>query len=81
MPSLFSKVFRSKDYAAQSKKDAAAAHDAATRPSLQPRGDAWAKTEVSPEEVQELLRGCTQEIKMRGTLEKMESNLIKQLTD
>lgn len=28
--------------------------------------DAWLRTEVSPEEVQELLRGCTQELKARG---------------
>lgn len=28
--------------------------------------DAWTRTSVDPEEVQELLRGCTLELKSRG---------------
>lgn len=31
--------------------------------------DAWTRKSVEPEEVQELLRGCTIELKSRGTLE------------
>ena len=30
--------------------------------------DAWLRTRVDPEEVVELLRGCTQELKSRGTM-------------
>jgi hypothetical protein len=30
--------------------------------------DAWTRTSVDPEEVQELLRGCTLELKSRGML-------------
>lgn len=31
--------------------------------------DAWLRTRVDPEEVAELLRGCTAEIKSRGILQ------------
>lgn len=30
--------------------------------------DAWTRKEVEPEEIHELLRGCTQEMKSRGML-------------
>jgi hypothetical protein len=64
MPTFLSKVFRSKD-AGGSKKNAqqAEASAAPTKPRWE---DAWQRNEVQPEEVQELLKGCTQEIKSRG---------------
>jgi len=34
--------------------------------------DAWARKDVEPEEIQELLRGCTYELKSRGDLENPE---------
>lgn len=62
---FFSKVFRSKDSSAAKKqaKENAAEQDAPQKPQWT---DAWLRTEVSPEEVQELLRGCTQELKARA---------------
>ena len=37
--------------------------------------DAWSRKDVEPEEVQELLRYCTYEIKSRGTIQSMLSVL------
>ena len=38
--------------------------------------DAWQRTEVAPEEVQELLRACTHELKARGKLVSFEINRV-----
>lgn len=66
---FFSKVFRSKDREgglSKSKKHAQE-NGAFHTPSSKPRWeDAWARKDVEPEEVQELLRGCTHELKSRG---------------
>jgi len=79
---FFSKVFRSKDSSAAKKqaKENAAEQDAPQKPQWT---DAWLRTEVSPEEVQELLRGCTQELKARGlsTLRRSRLHVGKALTD
>ncbi|KAJ5475527.1 hypothetical protein N7539_007814 [Penicillium diatomitis] len=65
MPAFFSRVFRSKDANGANKqaKPAAAANSLPARPKWT---DAWARTEVAPEEVQDLVRGCAQEIKARA---------------
>jgi len=60
---FFSKAFKSKD---KSKKDAnplVNGYGAQAKPQW---SDAWLRTRVDPEEVVELLRGCTQELKSRG---------------
>ncbi|EEA19048.1 hypothetical protein TMatcc_010407 [Talaromyces marneffei ATCC 18224] len=62
--SFFSRVFRSKDSSASKK---AAKQSAAEQAPAKPKWtDAYQRTEVAPEEVQELLRGCTHELKSRG---------------
>lgn len=61
---FFSRVFRSKDSSASKK---AAKQTAAQEAPAKPKWtDAYQRTEVAAEEVQELLRGCTQELKSRG---------------
>ncbi|KAF3388008.1 Morphogenesis-related protein MSB1 [Talaromyces pinophilus] len=61
---FFSRVFRSKDSSASKK---AAKQTAAEQVPAKPKWtDAYQRTEVAPEEVQELLRGCTHELKSRG---------------
>ncbi|KAL4879579.1 hypothetical protein BJY04DRAFT_208519 [Aspergillus karnatakaensis] len=63
MPS-FSRFFRSKDSnAKKGSKSAAADNTGPTKPTWT---DAWQRTEVGPEEVQQLLRACTQELKVRA---------------
>lgn len=64
MPS-FSRLFRSKDSSAAKKnsKAPAAENKGPAKPTWT---DAWQRTEVGPEEVQQLLRACTQELKVRG---------------
>ncbi len=62
MPGFFNRVF---------KRDNARRHadvgDAANaQPASVEKQDPWLRTEVSPAEVQELLRECTHEIKSRG---------------
>jgi len=64
MPS-FLRVFR-RDADAKAKKIALAA--AAAQPTKPKWEDAWTLKEVQPEEVQELIRVCTQEMKSRGRL-------------
>ncbi|EED12344.1 morphogenesis protein (Msb1), putative [Talaromyces stipitatus ATCC 10500] len=62
--SFFSRVFRGKDSSASKK---AAKHTAAEQVPAKPKWtDAYQRSEVAPEEVQELLRGCTHELKSRG---------------
>jgi hypothetical protein len=61
---FFSKVFKSKD--AASKKHAKE-NGLQQAENPKPRwDDAWQRQDVEPEEVQELLRGCTVEIRSRG---------------
>lgn len=62
---FFSRVFRSKDSAATKKqpKQTAALDPVPAKPKWT---DAWQRSEVAPEEVQDLIRGCAQELKARG---------------
>lgn len=63
---FFTRVFRGKDSTKKAAKSPAIEHDPTPpRPSWT---DAWQRTEVAPEEVQDLLRGCTHELKARGRL-------------
>ncbi|KAL4988322.1 hypothetical protein BDW68DRAFT_159505 [Aspergillus falconensis] len=64
MPS-FTRFFRSKDSIAAKKSSnfPAAEHTGPAKPTWT---DAWQRTEIAPEEVQQLLRGCTQELKVRA---------------
>lgn len=70
---LFSK-FRSKDKdgrvaTPKSKKKNAHSNGSIPAPPAKPLWeDAWARKDVEPEEIQELLRGCTHELKSRGKL-------------
>lgn len=64
MPAFLNKVFKRDNAAAIRKAEAEAA--AAAKPDEVKYADAWFRTSVAPEEVQELLRGCTNEIKHRG---------------
>ena len=66
MPAFLNKVFK-RDHAS-SKKASDQNSIAAPEPQEVKFQDAWLQTEVTPEQVQELLRGCTQEIKSRGLL-------------
>jgi hypothetical protein len=68
MPTFFSKVFKSKDSAGTSSKNKKGQlnNEGPVVPQKPKYEDAWLRTEVTPEEVQELLRGCTAEIKSRG---------------
>ena len=67
---FFSKAFKSKDSRdgiPRSKKKSSQINGAIPAPPPKPLwDDAWARKEVEPEEVQELLRGCTNELKSRG---------------
>jgi hypothetical protein len=58
---FFSKVFKGKD--GSKKNDNKNLPEVPQKPTWQ---DAWSRKVVEPEEVQELLRGCTQELKSRG---------------
>ena len=61
---FFSSIFKSKDGSSKKNVD----NDLVTR-ALPPKPqweDAWMRKDVEPEEVQELLRGCTYEMKARG---------------
>ncbi|KAJ5299485.1 hypothetical protein N7476_011042 [Penicillium atrosanguineum] len=61
---FFSRVFRSKDSNAVKKQSKPTAADPVP---AKPRWkDAWQRTEVGPEEVQDLIRGCSQELKARA---------------
>ncbi|KAL2800825.1 hypothetical protein BJX66DRAFT_100405 [Aspergillus keveii] len=63
--SFFSRVFRSKDSNA-TKKSSKTPVAASTGPAKPAWTDAWQRTEIAPEEVQQLLRACTQEFKARA---------------
>ncbi|PGH23864.1 hypothetical protein AJ80_02112 [Polytolypa hystricis UAMH7299] len=62
--SFFSRVFRSKDGSGSKKQ--AKQNGLETSPPKPKWTDAWARTEVNPDEVQELIHGCTIELKARG---------------
>ena len=70
---LFSKL-RNKDKEGgiatpKSKKKNVHTNGAVPAPPPKPHwDDAWTRKEVEPEEIQELLRGCTYELKSRGKL-------------
>jgi hypothetical protein len=71
MPTFFSKVFKSKDGSSiQSKSKKTAPQPLPEVVAVEPPQwqDAWSRKEVEPDEVQELLRGCTHEMKSRGRL-------------
>ncbi|KAL2835093.1 hypothetical protein BDW59DRAFT_3181 [Aspergillus cavernicola] len=63
--SFFTRVFRGKDSNAtkKSSKSPAAENIGPAKPTWT---DAWQRTEIAPEEVQQLLRACTQELKARA---------------
>ena len=66
MPSFFSRLKGKDGPAKVSKKKGAlqtSVNDAPPKPRWE---DAWTRKTVDPEEVQELLRGCTLELKSRG---------------
>ena len=65
MPSFFSRL-KGKDGPAKVKKGA---QPAAIQEPQKPRWeDAWTRKSVDAEEVQQLLRGCTAELKSRGMI-------------
>ena len=74
MPSLLSKVFRGKDTNGVSSHSKKSAVDYTRTEIEQPRkprwNDAWSRDSVAPSEVQELLNGCTKELKARGKPDK-----------
>lgn len=61
---FFSSIFRNKDTA--SKKTANQNGVTEVAPQKPRWEDAWLRKDVEPEEVHELLRGCTYEMKARG---------------
>jgi hypothetical protein len=64
MPSFFSRL-KGRDGPSKVKKGAQ--HAAINDPPPKPRWeDAWTRKTVDPQEIQELLRGCTVELKARG---------------
>lgn len=68
---FFSKVFRGKDREGGAPKSKKHAQRNGVVPLPQPKPrweDAWLRKDVEPEEIQELLRGCTHELKSRGML-------------
>lgn len=58
---FFSRVFKGKD--ATTRKTVAPTPKSTKKPQW---SDAWVRTRVDPEEVVELLRECTKELKSRG---------------
>ena len=70
---FFSKTFKSRESSNTSipkvKKKYAHTNGAVPAPPPKPHWeDAWTRKVVEPEEIQELLRGCTNEMKSRGTI-------------
>lgn len=67
MPSLFSRL-KGKDGASKlkSKKGSNLDHLADQQPQKPRWEDAYARTTVEPEEIQELIKRCTEELKARG---------------
>jgi hypothetical protein len=67
MPSFFSRLKGKDGPTKASKKKGAQQADASDAPAKPQWDDAWTRTQVDPEEIQELLRGCTLELKSKGT--------------
>ena len=67
---FFSKVFRrdGQGASAKAKKNAGQNIGGALAPPKPRWEDAWTRKDVSPEEIQELIHECTQEMKSRGML-------------
>ena len=63
---FFARVFRGKESSAAKKAAKFPTIDHDPTPAKPTWTDAWQRTEVAPTEVQELLRGCTHELKARG---------------
>ncbi len=63
MPSFFSRL-KGKDGAVKAKKGQTQQIDVA--PPKPTWTDAWARTSAEPEEIQELIHYCTQELKSKG---------------
>lgn len=73
MPFL-KRVFGKSDGAAKSKKNATPATNG--HADVKPQWtDAWTRTSVHPEEVSELIRGCTNELKARGMVTRCPKNV------
>jgi hypothetical protein len=67
MPSFFSRLKGKDGPAKVSKSKKGTPQNTFNDPPPKPRWeDAWTRKTVEPEEVQELLRGCTLELKSRG---------------
>ena len=67
MPSFFSRL-KSKDGPTKASKKKGAQQTTLSNAPPKPRWeDAWTRKTVDPDEVQELLRGCTLELKSKGT--------------
>lgn len=62
---FFKNVFRSKDGPRSASK--AGHHDAPVAPPKPRWEESWSRKDVAPEEIQELIHVCTQEMKSRGT--------------
>lgn len=65
---FFTRVFRGKESGAAKKAAKTPVPEDITTPTKPTWTDAWQRAEIAPEEVQELLRGCTHELKARGML-------------
>lgn len=67
---FFSRVFKARDEhnaTAKSKKQPINGGTDTVLSPIRRWDDAYARTEVDPVEVEELIHGCTQEVKSRGT--------------
>ena len=67
---FFSRVFKPRDTSSTKKVKSQA--NGILAPHKPQWSDAWLRTRVDPEEVSELLRGCTLELKSRGQLRRGE---------
>jgi hypothetical protein len=63
---FFKNVFKSKDGPRTASKTAKHANEQAIAPPKPRWEDAWSRKDVAPEEIQELIHVCTQEMKSRG---------------
>lgn len=81
MPSFFSRSKKDKGGAKSKKNNLYKGDDANDQPTQQRWEDAWTRKSVEPEEVQELIRGCTVELKSRGSYDKpIQSDLYFRIT-
>lgn len=66
MAGLFSRLKGGKE--GNKKKNAAAQQSASDAPAKPKWDDAWTRTTVEPEEIHQLIRYCTEELKSRGMI-------------